>query len=85
MTKCGALTVEDLYKYLREEIRKGHGDYVIFVTDDEEANGYHALYYSGETIKSIEKEEGSSTREYYEAINHDLMILDDKDKAIYLG
>ena len=62
-----------------------NGSEIVGVTDDEEANGYHALYYSGETIKSIEKAEGSSTREYYESINHDLMILDDKDKAIYLG
>lgn len=75
------LSVKQLYDYFKRELEKGHGDYQVFVTDDEEGNGYHALWYIGECAKDMVKE----NREYCEENNHDLYILDDADKAIYLG
>ena len=76
-----ALTIRDLAKCILKEMEKGHGDYVVFVTDDEEANGYHALWYKGETPDTMSEE----TREYCEDNNHDLSVLEDKDKAYYIG
>ena len=75
-----AITIKDLYKMMREEMMNGHGDYVVFVTDDEEANGYHALWFAGMT-----PEEMGNNRNDFEENNHDLSVLEDKDKAYYLG
>lgn len=76
-----ALTINDLAKYILKELDKGHGDYTVFVTDDEEGNGYHALWYAGETPDTMSK----TTREFYEDNNHDLSVLENKDKAYYIG
>lgn len=76
-----ALNINDLHKYCEKEMLKGHGDYVVFVTDDEEGNGYHALWFIGETAEDMTKE----NRKYCEEINHDVSILKNKKKAIYIG
>jgi len=75
-----ALTVNDLLARLILESKKGHGDYIVFVSDDEECNGFHALWTGGHTPKQMSKD----CREDYEDINHDLCVLEDKDKAYYL-
>lgn len=74
-----AITVNELLKNLQELKKKGYGEAQIFVTDDEECNGYHALWYLGEPAKELEM------REEVEEMNCDLSILDDKDMAIYMG
>lgn len=51
----GALKVKDLYKYMKQEVDNGRGDYAILVTDDDEANGYHYLWYGPEVITEAEK------------------------------
>ena len=80
--KAKAMTVNRLLEYFKFEKAKGHGDYVVFVTDDEEANGYHALWYIGECSVDMDKE----NREFVEERNCDLIVLDgETDKAIYLG
>lgn len=74
------ITIERLYKQLQQEIKKGHGDYIIFVTDDEEGNGYHALWYDGCVAKEVDD------REYIEELNCDLVCCkENKDKAFYIG
>ncbi len=40
------LTVKELAKLCQEEIKKGHGDCSIMISDDDEGNGYHYLWYS---------------------------------------
>lgn len=40
------LTVKELLKLCQEEIKKGHGDCSIMISDDDEGNGYHYLWYS---------------------------------------
>lgn len=40
------LTIKQLYKLCKEEIDKGHGDYTIILSDDDEGNGYHYCWYS---------------------------------------
>ena len=78
-----ARTVKRLKRLLEEQIKQGHGDYIVFVTDDEECNGYHALWYAGETPETMEKEQ----REYCEEINHDIELVEkgENSKAYYIG
>lgn len=78
-----ALTVERLMKQLMKEYQKGHGDYIIFVTDDEEANGYHALWYDGETPKTMTPQQ----RKYCEEQNCDISLVEKgaNSKAFYVG
>ena len=79
----GALTIKKLRELLDKEISKGHGDYIVFVTDDEEGNGYHALWYNGETPATMEDD----TRKYVEEINHDISLVGTgkNSKAYYVG
>lgn len=78
-----AITIDGLIKMLKAESDKGHGDYVVFVTDDEEGNGYHALWYEGETPAEMDEEQ----REYVEELNHDLSLVGpgEDSKAYYVG
>lgn len=79
--KNGALTIKDVLAFCLKEYQKGHGDYAVFVTDDEEANGYHALWFNGQEAADYKPED----REYLEHSNHDICILDNKDEAVYIG
>ncbi len=79
----GALTISDLVRLLNKEMAKGHGDYIVFVTDDEEGNGYHALWYAGETPATMT----ASNRQYCEDNNHDISLVEKgkNSKAYYVG
>lgn len=39
------VTVNDLYRYCENEIRNGHGDKNIVISDDNEGNGFHGLFF----------------------------------------
>lgn len=39
------MTVRELYKLCESEIKLGNGDRHIVISDDEEGNGYHDLFY----------------------------------------
>lgn len=39
------LTVEMLYELCKEELKKGNGNKKIVVSDDNEGNGYHGMFY----------------------------------------
>ena len=41
-----AITVKELLKECEKQIIKGNGDKVIMISDDDEGNGYHYLWYS---------------------------------------
>lgn len=45
------LTVKELAKLCQDEIKKGHGDCSIMISDDDEGNGYHYLWYSFSTVE----------------------------------
>ena len=79
----GALTINDLIRMLTKEKNKGHGDYIVFVTDDEEANGYHALWYAGETPYTMT----ADNRKYCEDSNCDISLVEKgkNSKAYYIG
>lgn len=41
----GQITVKELYKLCKAEIAKGNGNKFIVISDDNEGNGYHGLFY----------------------------------------
>lgn len=47
------ITVKELLKLCQEEIKKGHGDYSIMISDDDEGNGYHYLWFEFSNAKDI--------------------------------
>lgn len=40
------MTVKQLLKFCQDEIKVGHGDCSIMLSDDDEGNGYHYCWYS---------------------------------------
>ncbi len=38
-------TVKDLKKFCEKQIKKGNGDKHVLISDDDEGNGYHTLFY----------------------------------------
>lgn len=40
------LTVNQLLLFCEEQVRKGNGDKHIIISDDDEGNGYHTLFYA---------------------------------------
>lgn len=45
------LTVKELYNECREQIKKGNGDKVIMISQDDEGNGYHYMWYTFSTVE----------------------------------
>lgn len=50
------LTVNDLLKICKKEVEKGNGDRKIVISDDNEGNGYHGLFYHFTIIEENERE-----------------------------
>ena len=48
-----ALTIKDLFNECKKQIIKGNGDKIIMISDDDEGNGYHYLWYSFADAKEI--------------------------------
>lgn len=40
------MTVNELAKYVVDQINKGNGDKQILISSDDEGNGFHGLYYA---------------------------------------
>ena len=51
------LTIKDLYDECKKQMAKGNADKVIMISDDDEGNGYHYLWYSFAKAKDILKDE----------------------------
>lgn len=47
------LTVKELLKLCQEEIKNGHEDCSIMISDDDEGNGYHYLWYSFQMAEDL--------------------------------
>ena len=39
------MTINELYKACREQIKQGNGDLHIMISSDDEGNSYHELFY----------------------------------------
>ena len=51
------LQVSTLYKLCEGQIKKGNGDKVIMISDDDEGNGYHYMWYSFSTVEDAYADE----------------------------
>lgn len=49
------ITVGQLYQLCKKEIMKGNADKVIMISQDDEGNGYHYLWYAFQTVKEYEQ------------------------------
>lgn len=67
------ITVEQLLVLCREAINEGHGKKNIVISDDNEGNGYHGMFYGFSTID-----------EYTEELIYDSKTKS-KDDTIILG
>jgi hypothetical protein len=72
------ITIKELKKYIDTQIIKGNGDKVIMLSDDDEGNGYHYLWYAFTDAKDLIFE---FTKEE-DLINKDIASLED---TIILG
>lgn len=52
----GQLTINDLYKLITKEMAKGNGNKKIVISDDNEGNGYHGLFYGFTTDEKTIKD-----------------------------
>ena len=50
------LTVQDLYRFCEQEIKKGNSKRLIVISDDNEGNGFHGLFYAFTEIEEKDKE-----------------------------
>lgn len=76
------VSVKDLRDKLDELVEKGKGDYPIFLTNDEECNGYHGCWYLPTVADECDESEAADLY----SLNDDAIVLeDDKNKAVYLG
>lgn len=51
------ITINKLKKLVDEQIKKGNGNKVIMISDDDEGNGYHYLWYAFSTAKDFVEED----------------------------
>ena len=50
-----ALTINDLAELCAEQQRKGYGDKKILISNDDEGNGYHELFYEFSNPREVFK------------------------------
>ena len=50
------MTVKQLLKFCQDEIKAGHGDCSIMLSDDDEGNGYHYCWYSFSMVDGYTEE-----------------------------
>ena len=53
----GQITVSQLLKLCQEQVKKGNGDRMICLSDDNEGNGYHGMFYGFTEVNQDEKED----------------------------
>lgn len=78
-------TVKELYNACKDQIKKGNGDKVIMISDDDEGNGYHYLYYSFTTMEEFEEPievDGNQYEVNFDAHNENVAK---KEDTIILG
>ena len=70
------MTVNELLNYCKEQIKLGNGNKTIYISDDDEGNGYHSLYFRFTDDKDDVKELLMSTcTQTYDDKIEDIIIL----------
>lgn len=49
------MTINDLKKFVDNQVKLGNGNKKILLSDDDEGNGYHVMYFSFTPIEEILK------------------------------
>ena len=65
------LTIKDLYRNLADEIKKGNGDKVIVVADDNEGNAFHGLFFGITSDVNDIKEAVEYSNGIYDSVEKD--------------
>lgn len=79
------ITVKVLKKLCEDQIKMGNGDKVIMISQDDEGNGYHYLWYSFSSIEQMEEPVVLGDKIYecpFEFIDENIAT---KDNTIILG
>lgn len=79
------ITVKVLKKLCEEQIKKGNGDNVIMISQDDEGNGYHYLWYAFTPVSVLEEPIVYNGKEYsvpFEFVDENIAS---KDNTIVLG
>ena len=63
------LTLNDLKKHVDKAVKNGHGDKYVVISDDNEGNGFHGLFFG---VTPISKEDWV----YYESLVNDSVVCD---------
>ena len=63
------LTLNDLKKQVDKAVKEGHGDKYVVISDDNEGNGFHGLFFG---VTTLSKEDW----EFYEEANYDSIVRD---------
>lgn len=69
------LTINELLKFCQQQVKKGNGNKKIVISDDNEGNDYHGLFYAFTKIAEYQKE-------YYQIYDSE---TDDINEIIVLG
>ena len=62
-------TINDLYEWSKKQVDKGNGNLKVQLSNDEEGNGYHGLYYGLEPLKEMETENRECIIDEMEDVN----------------
>lgn len=46
-----AITIKELYELCKEQVEEGNGNKTIMLSNDDEGNGYHYMWYTFSTVE----------------------------------
>lgn len=75
------ITVKELRDLLNKSVKAGLGDLQIVISDDNEGNGFHGLFYG---ITILTKTTSEEDKAYYRDLIHD-SCTDNLDDIAFLG
>lgn len=73
------ITVRELYQFCGEQLRKGNGDKYVLISNDDEGNGYHTLFYQFTTREDCTNDIFASLLEMEHDGTHSM------DDCVFLG
>lgn len=75
------MTIKELRDHLSKFVKAGLGDLQIVISDDNEGNGFHGLFFG---ISVLQKTASQTQKEYYKDLIHD-SCTEDLDEIAFLG
>ena len=75
------ITVKELRDRLDQAVKAGLGDLQIVISDDNEGNGFHGLFYG---LTFPQKTASKEDKEYWKSLVHD-SCTDNLDDIVFLG